>query len=644
MNNATKRPVRFGVSGGGLPGLKELEVFELMRAHEYPKRRSALGLIEAPLTWLGGGHSRELGERHERSTHAVAGVVVVLGAVLAWVVAGVALSESTRWSTWSVVALALVFGLLVGAVTRGTASGPPQGWLGVAGRAAVAVGVGVVVGELAALVAFSGAIDHRLDERALRNADSAPAVAQASASLQQARDARGSLDTAVEQARGHLDKALIVARCEYNPTPGCPQTRITGVPGPGPETRTANELLADAQRELDNALATRDRQAPGLDATVAHDEQALNDARHTVVADAGRGVGARWVAMNDLTLAGAGALVLRLLTIAFFALLYLLPLILRLWRGETTHDRHAAARTERERAELDADTAIAIKRAEVRRAAEIMWAEHQLTQTRLAIEAQAEIDREQQRRRIVEALEAPVRASSQRTFEPVEENMGDMYLPIAAEAEAASKAITQLPAGAQHDREHARNEAPANLPAQVEPAGAVEHHEPREERGTPLIPSIPDATRAAARWIRPLVPPFVARAIDQTTQPLRSARQVFEEVEEIAFSFKRTRKVTVDSESSEPGPGEQPSPAPPAAEAPADTRRIDSSRPEGGPADYDRLGTNEERPSLDRVPPRDMAGLSVGSTGREGRRELAEREGPRELRSPEGPRQLPPAE
>ena len=36
-----------------------------------------------------------------------------------------------------------------------------------------------------------------------------------------------------------------------------------------------------------------------------------------------------------------------------------------------------------------------------------MWAEHQLTQARLAIEAQTEIDREQQRRRVVEALEAP---------------------------------------------------------------------------------------------------------------------------------------------------------------------------------------------------------------------------------------------
>ena len=91
---------------------------------------------------------------------------------------------------------------------------------------------------------------------------------------------------------------------------------------------------------------------------------------------------------------------------------------------------------------------------------------------------------------------------------------------------------------------------PENLPAHVESSRDVEPH---TDRGAPSIPSIPDATKAAARWIRPLVPPFVARVIDNTTQPLtqplRTARQVFEDVEEIAFSFKRTRKITVDTES-----------------------------------------------------------------------------------------------
>jgi hypothetical protein len=606
-----------------------------MCAHAFTEPRSAGSRIGGVLTWFGGGHWRELGERHERSTHAVAGAVVVFGAVLAWLVASLAVSESAHRPisahVWAVVPVTLVFGLLVGAVTRGTVSRPARAWPGIAGRAAVAVAIGVVVGELAALVVFSGSIDHRLGQRALRDADSVPAVAQASASLQQTRGARDALDNAVEQARERQDKALVVARCEYNPTPACPQTRITGVPGAGPETRTANELLADAQQELDNALAARDRQAPGLDAKVAHDEQALTEARHRVIADAGGGLGARWVTMNDLTLASTGALVLRVLTIAFFALIYLLPLILQLWRGETTHDRHAGARAERERAELEADTAIAIKRAEVRREAEIMWAEHQLTQARLAIEAQAEIDREHQRRRVIEACESPVPASSQRTVEPVEE---DMYLPIAAAAEAASRAIAQLPAGA----EHARADTPENLPARLQPGGAVAPH---EERGTPLIPSIPDATKAAARWIRPLVPSFVARAIDNTTQPLRTARQVFEEVEEITFALKRTRKVTFNSESSDTSDQSPLGSAP--AETPSENRRIESSRDDHDHGTYqpdEQLGTNEQYSSLG--PAKDVGGRSLGPSERDSRRELTDREGPRELRSPDGPRQLPP--
>ncbi len=606
-----------------------------MCAQELTEQRSALSRAEGLLTWLGGGHRRELAERHERSTHAVAGAVVFFGAALAWLVASLAVSESARWPVLAIVPLTLVFGLLVGAVTRGTTTRPNRGWPGVAGRAAVAAAVGVIVGELAVLVMLSSSIDHRLDERALRNADAAPAVAQASASLQQTRDARNALDNAVEQARERQDKALVVARCEYNPTPACPPTRITGVPGPGPETRTANELLADAQHELDNALVARDRQAPELDAKISREQQDLAEARQGVVADAGRGLGARWVAMNDVTSASTGALTLRLLTIAFCVLLYLLPLILGLWRGETSHDRHTTARADRERAELEADTAIAVKRAEVRREAEIMWAEHQLTHARLAIEAQTEIDREHQRRRVLEAFEGPVRASSQRSFEPVEE---DMYLPIAAEAEAASRAITQQPADAQTGGVE-YPDIPENLPAQVQPSGEVQPH---DERGTPLIPSIPDATKAAARWIRPLVPPFVARVIDTTTQPLRTARQVFEEVEEITFSLKRTRKVTVNSESSDPG--DHPPRQSAAAGTPSPTGGfIDSSREDRGRGAHQQVGSHEQYSSLPRRAGNDVGGLPLAPAERDSKPELTKRDGPRELPSSEGPRQLPPA-
>jgi hypothetical protein len=517
--------------------------------------------IAQSLTWLGGGEWRELGERHERSTHVIAGVVVLLGAALAWLFSALAITEATHAPAAVIVPLTLAFGVFIGAIARAIASSPTRGWPGFVGRVAVGIAVGAVVGELAAVVLFSGSIDRLLDERTARSADATPAVAQASAELDRTRTARTALDAAVEDAGRQRDEALVVARCEYNPSPACPQTHITGVPGTGPETRTATDFLADSKRQLDNAVANRDRVAPGLDSEITAREQVLEQARRTATTDVDRGLGARWMAMNDYTIASPGAMLLRLVTIAFFALLILLPLILKLWRGQTSHDRGAAARAEVERAEVEADTAIAVKRAEVRAAVETLWAEQQLASARLVVEAQAEIDREQQRRRVIEALEAPVLAQSERVSQPTPE----------------------LPA-----------ETSDNLPALAE--GKVV--EPRRE-GTSLIPTIPDVTKVAARWIRPFVPPIIASAIDTTTKPLRGARQVFEETEEIHFSLKRTHKVVVQSE---------------------------------------EHGSVATEPVESDAPPESV----VSSVQRH--QMLTEREVQPELRGVDGPRQLPPAE
>lgn len=542
-------------------------------------------MITQTLTWLGGGHWRELNERHERSTAAIAGSVVLLAAALAWLVATVAVAQSTSWPVWAILPLTLLFGVLVGAVSRAAASGPTRGWA-VAGRAGVAALVGLVVGELAAVTLFSGSIDRHIDDQAAGAAGAIPAVAQEQANLDRLRDARTALDAAVERARANRDQALVTARCEFNPSPGCPQTRITGVPGTGPETRTANDLLADSQRELDKAVAARDRQMPVLDSQIAGAQASVQQSREAAGASADRGLGSRWAAMHSVTLASAGAVVVWAVTLAFFTLLALLPLLVKLLRGETSQDRGAAARAERECAELDADTAIAVKRAEVRAEIETMWAEHQLASARLAVEAQQEIDRELQRRRVVEALDAPVRAVLER---PSTSREDDMYLPIAAEAEAASRAA--LPPADDH------------LPARV-----------GDERRTPERPSV---SKTAARWIRPLVPPIVARAIDTTTHPLRTARQVFEEVEEITFSFKRTYKATVSDEA----------PAEPAPQSrPADAGRIPSSRP-------------ADRESLAWVEAEEAYGLGA----RERHAELGQWEGPGRLGGGR-PRELPPAE
>ncbi len=561
----------------------------------------------AALTWLGGGDRRERDERHERSAQAIAGVVVILNAVLVWLVTTIAVAASAHRPISVIAPFTLVFALVVAAISRAVASGPVR-WPGVVSRSVVAVGAGVIVGEFASLAMFSGSIDRHLELQAAHNADSTPAVVQASTSLAQSRSARVALDRSVDEARIQRDEALVVARCEYHPTPSCPQTRITGVPGSGPETHTAKELFADAQQELDTAVTTRERRAPELDAQIGADDHELRQARQTAIADADHGLGARWIAMQELTFAGAGALVVRLLAIAFFALLSLLPLILRLWRGETTGDRHAKAAAEREHAELDAETAIAVKRAEIRLAAETLWAEQQLDKTRLAVAAQTEIDRVQLRQRVNAALEGTPHAA-----EPV---AADVYLPIAAEAEAASLAATALPGTAVE----AVVAEPENLPAAIESADAP---------AIPVIPVITDVTRAAGRWIRPLVPGFVARAIDTSTHPLRTARQVIEEVEEITFTLKRTRRVTVEN---------------------AESAGAATTRPAAVASghDYDggdfRAGTAEAQTfSPRRLSTQSADDPSLGP-GRAPQRELTEREGPFELRPADGPLQLPPAE
>ena len=382
--------------------------------------------------------------------------------------------------------------------------------------AVAAVVAGVVVGELAAMLIFAASSDRRLDEQAVRAADSSPAVVAAAGELDRAQQARTALDDAVAVAGRQRDEALVVARCEFSAAPGCPQPHITGVPGSGPAHRTADEFLADAQRELDRAEAERDRLAPALASTIADDERALTTARDAAVTGADRGFGARWLAMNAHTLASPGATVLRALLSGLFVLAFLFPLLLRLSRAKTTEDRRAAAVADRERAELEADTAIAVKRAEVRAAVETMWADRELESARLAVAAQAEIDQEEQRRRVAAALEAPVAVPSERVLDE----------PAALEAEPE----------------------PERLPAVPEKRSA--------------LPTVPDVAGAAMRWMRPFVPPIVVSAIDTTTRPLRAVREVFEETEEIHFSLRRSHRVVVTSEETEeaaatPAPGRE---------------------------------------------------------------------------------------
>lgn len=403
-------------------------------------------------------------------------MVEVLLAAIAAVVCALALAASTTWPTAAVLGGGIVAGALAGVVAHAVSAGRSA----LPARLGVGVAVGLVLGELATVVVFSGPVDAQLVRQA------APAIEAATASLEQARRARAGLDDEVVRAEQRRDDALVVARCEVNPAADCPQTRITGLPGSGPGARTADDFLRDADRALDTAIADRDGRAAALDAEVTAREQALAQAHDAALAG---GLGARWQGMNAYTLDNPGPLVLRALIAAFFVLLTILALLMKRWQGATTSEAESAA-----------DTAIAVKRAQVRAQVDELWAEQELHSARMAVEAQNAIDAERQRRRVAEAL-AP-----------------------SEDPEAA----------------------PAALPAVARREPGVEV-QPHSGGGVPILP---DVTRAAVRFIRPFVPPIVAGAIESATKPIR---QVFEETEEFHFTMRRTHRVTVESEG-----GEQP--------------------------------------------------------------------------------------
>ncbi|MEU4648450.1 DUF4407 domain-containing protein [Nocardia fluminea] len=497
------------------------------------------------LTWLGGGlasprrrdheSGADLAFSHEQGRYLVTGAAVSLFAVIAGLVALSALLAADA-GVLGAVLFALVVAVVAGALGRALATtrpGADDDRFGIAARLGVGVLAGVFVAELAATVLLGATVDRELDVRAQASAENAPAVVAARTALDLATADRAALDASIAESQADIDRALVIARCEYNPTPQCPQTRITGVPGRGPETQTANDMLDDARKQL----ATAQGRIEGLDQRVRAESATLATARTSAFAEGDRGLGARWLAMNSYTAAHPGAAALRLLILLAGIVVALLPLLLRWWRGETSLDRRVGAAEVADRAQREADAAIAVKRAEVRTETAAMRAEHELTSAQLAIEADTVIDRERQRTRIIAAIGGfelgftePHRKDDSVSLEPnVTSQLPAGYVQHALPAGPAG---TLVPA----------HQAPTQQPPAQAPAGGGGLE-------LPIIGTVP-FTDTAARWIRPLVPAFVANAFDSATHPMRTARQAFEEVEEVTFTLRRTRKVTVDTQDS----------------------------------------------------------------------------------------------
>lgn len=483
------------------------------------------------------------------------------GGVLAWLVAAAVATPSTGLPLAVVLPVTLIFGALVVVAIRSTVASAR----GTAGRVALAVAIGLLVGELAAMTLFSNAITQRMDAQAAARAAATPAVATAQGQLDALRASRGALDAAVDSARQRRDDAQVVARCEYHPTPSCAQQPVTGVPGDGQITQNTQDILEHDQRELDAALAARGEQAPALDARIAGAEHAVTAARDAAGAGADRGFGARWVAMNGYTIETPAALVARIAVVGVCLLLYLLPMLLHARQDRTLRERHDESRL---RAELRAETAIAVKQAEVRAEAEILKAEHQLAAMKLALETDAEINREYHRQRVAEALtgepaQPALAAPTAEVLRPSDSQPQPMYSDwdeLMAFPDPQRRSLNAAPAPEPEAADvPAEPAATAELvPIGDQPADNLPVQATSQPAGGLALPQLPDLTKVAARLLRPLmapVAPVVDRVIDTSVQQLRSAQKVIEEFEEITFTLRRTSRTTVTENEHEQSSG-----------------------------------------------------------------------------------------
>jgi hypothetical protein len=408
--------------------------------------------------------------------------------------------------------------------------------LGELTRAVVAVLLGVVIGELAALAIFAGAVDRELNSR-VDAAGAAVTQSALAAQLDTLQTDRAALDAEVQAASARRDRALVVARCEYRPGPGCPSTQITGDRGRGPEAGLADAELTAAQRDLTKASTRRDQLDTALDQAITGARGQLDRAAATAraLAAADTGLDARWAAMHSYTTRtadSAGPLVLRIAVDALFALLSLLPLLLRWWRGQTSQDRRLLARARVGRAEQDAATTVAINRAQLSAALEL----------------------DQHRRLLAEGTAlgaAPERIEIPAATEPVE-------VPAAREPVEMPAASTPADADAEPKNPPARTPGePSRLPVLArlrEAALAPVQGDPLDVLPGPL----PGAVRAITGIVRPLVPGPVARLASTAPRSVRVARTLWEEVEEFQLTVRHKRTVRMDTAESDssPTPGE----------------------------------------------------------------------------------------
>lgn len=340
--------------------------------HRPPRRWVLRWRAGNGLVWLGGGDWREMGDRSERSDYQMGGSFVVVNALVAGTVMALA-AAGVGAEPLLAVPIVLLWALFIGIFDRAISAKiidpDVPAWRGRAGfvvRAVFTVVLGVMIAETAALSIFAPSIQRTLDDNIQEQIDRSQNAVNGAAGeptsrqrqLEELVRRRTELDTAVTTAQQELVTATTRAACERNPGPQCAGVPVTGDAGTGPESRERDRQEAEARAASTRAQTALTEQAPDLDTAIADLRRNIDEARRIAEQNARSetGVDARWAAMHEYTFASAAALSLRLGLAAALIFLDMVPLLLKVLRGQSGHDRRVLAARRRDTRALQEHT------------------------------------------------------------------------------------------------------------------------------------------------------------------------------------------------------------------------------------------------------------------------------------------------
>jgi len=417
------------------------------------------------MCWIGGASWRDVGDRHERALYQMSGYFVVLVGIIAWGVASLAAVGVFEMPLTDALPYTVAWGLFVAGFDRTISAkvhDSSENWAkrssGYFVRGLFAVLIGLAIAETASLAVFADPIRRTMEDNVQRTiGDSRQIIygedgkpSNRSAKVAELEQRRKDLLTAVDTAQADLERKKHIAECERRPA-GCPRELIdngtvSGVAGEGEKTRIRDQEAQAAVSVLAQATTRRDAEVPGLNDQIT----ALNAELNKAAADAEalaqkeRGFDARWRAMHQYTMSSLSALSIRGVLALLLVFIDLIPLLLKLLRGETAHDHRIVTRRQRTVTALDMHSAL--HHNQLGALAEQRRVRHDADLKRAKIVADTDVRLEEQRQQIRFEVEAEaMRANGSRGEEQNSSQHRVGSEPVDQESEDRSEFEAEIP-------------------------------------------------------------------------------------------------------------------------------------------------------------------------------------------------------